>query len=240
MSCRRQFLKLAGLEAASAVLGRAADPTLGLIFASATARLPPDASGIRCVIEGIGAGSSLPESFDTLASRIAPAVQKLANAGAQAIVLMSPPLSFYPGARFNQNLSRSFPGGPAFLTASTAIVEGLRAVRARRLAVATAYTEEVSLHLQGFLEESGFEVVVVKSLGIDRFEERPPLLSMSAEELFDFSARVRESRPEADALLLAYASLPTRDLIVPLEKRCQIPVISATLQALKAGQAAAN
>ena len=50
----------------------------------------------------------------------------------------------------------------AFTTAGTVIVEGLRAVRARRVAVATVYTEEINLHLQGFLEESGFEVVTIK------------------------------------------------------------------------------
>jgi arylmalonate decarboxylase len=241
MSCRRQFLKVAGVGTATAVLGSAAEPLLGLIFAASTAPVPPDAAGIRFAAEGIGVGNTLPERFDTLANRIVPVAKKLANAGATAIVLMSPPLSFYRGSRFNQTLSSevSRAVGLPFLTASTAIVDGLKTVRARRLAVATAYTEEISLHLQGFLEQSGFEVVVVKGLGIERFEERPPMISLTNDELLEFSAKVRESRPEADALLLAYGNLPTSDMIVPLEKRCQIPVVSATVQALRVGQAIA-
>ena len=51
-------------------------------------------------------------------------------------------------------------------TMSTGIVEGLKAVNARKVAVATAYNEDVSNRLKVFLEESGFEVVSVKGLGI--------------------------------------------------------------------------
>jgi maleate cis-trans isomerase len=90
--------------------------------------------------------------------------------------------------------------------------------------------------LQGFLEQSGFEVVTVKGLGIERFEERAPVTeSVTSEELQDFCVKLRESRPEADALLIASGYLPTLELIVPLEKRCRIPVVSATPHTLRAG-----
>jgi maleate cis-trans isomerase len=76
----------------------------------------------------------------------------------------------------------------------------------------------------------------VRVLGIERFEERPPVIErVTSEELLEFCVRVRESRPEADALLIVSGYLPTLDLIVPLEKRCRIPVVSATPHALRAG-----
>jgi maleate cis-trans isomerase len=104
------------------------------------------------------------------------------------------------------------------------------------VAVATVYTDEISLHLQGFLEQSGFEVVTVKGLAIERFEERPPVTeSVTNEEFLEFCVKVRESRPEADALLICSGYLPSLDLIVPIEKRCRIPVVSATPHALRAG-----
>ena len=240
---RRRFLKFAGVAAASGGPALAADPLLGLIFAASSATVPPEAAvlypvGIRFAAEGIGVGRTLPESFDGLADRIVPVAKKLANAGATAIVLMSPPLGFYKGALFDRSLSGEITratGLPA-ITASTAIVEALRALHARRLALATVYTEEIGLHLQGFLEESGFEVVTVRSLGIERFEERRPGFEpVTAEELLEFSAKVRESRPEADALLIAHGYLPVLDSLVPLEKRCQIPVVAAMPHALRAG-----
>ncbi len=196
-------------------------------------------AGVRFPAAGIGIGRTLPEEFDRLIDRIAPVANRLASDGANAIALMAPPLSFYKGAAFNQRLSREISrasaGLPA-LTASTAMVEGLTTLGARRIAVATAYTDEINLRLQGFLNESGFEVLIVKGLGIERFEERAPVTqAVTPAETVEFIAGVRESRPEADALLLALGWLPALDPIAPLENRCQIPVVSAGPHTLRAG-----
>jgi arylmalonate decarboxylase len=240
---RRRFLKATAAAAASVAYAPPAEPAVGLIFPSASRPVPPEArvlypNGVRFLAEGIGFGRTLPEDFDRLIERVIPVAIKLSRDGAGAIVLMSPSVTFYKGADFNQRLSdevtRATP--VRFTTAGTVIVEGLKAVRARRVAVATVYTEEIGLHLQGFLEESGFEVVTVKGLGIERFEERAPVTeSVTREDLLQFCLTVRESRPEADALLICSGYLPTLDLVVPIEKRCQIPVVTATPHALRAG-----
>jgi arylmalonate decarboxylase len=240
---RRQFLKLTAAAAVSVDIGSPAEPTVGLIFPSSSRPVPPDAhalypTGVRFLAESIGLGRTLPEDFDGLIERVLPVARKLSKEGAAVIVLMAPSVSFYKGAAFNQRLSDELTRttGLPSITASTAIVEGLKAVRARRVAVATVYTDEISLHLQGFIEQSGFEVVTVKGLGIERFEERAPVTdSITGEELVEFCAKLRESRPEADAMLIASGYLPTLELIVPLEKRCQIPVVSATPHTLRAG-----
>jgi arylmalonate decarboxylase len=205
--------------------------------------VPPEAhtlypTGVRFLAEGVGLGHTLPEDFNRLIERVIPVANKLSKAGASAIVLMAPPVSFYMGAAFNRGLSDEMARatGLPSVTASTAIVEGLKAVRARRVAVATVYTDEISLHLQNFLEQSGFEVVAVKGLEIERFEESAPVTdSVTKEEFLEFCVKVRESRPEADALLICSGYLPTLDLIVPIEKRCRIPVVTATPHALRAG-----
>jgi arylmalonate decarboxylase len=243
MHSRRNFLALGGVAASSGCFGLAAEPGLGLIFAASSASVPAEAAvlypaGVRFFAEGIGVGHSLPEGFDDLAARITPVAKKLVNAGAGAIVLMSAPLGFYKGVRFERNLLEEITRATRLraITAGTAMVEALRVLHARRLAVVTAYTEEISLHLQGYLEESGFEVVAVRGLGIERFEERGPGLEpVTTEELLEFSLKVRESRPEADALVIANGYLPVLETILPLEKRCQIPVVAATPHALWAG-----
>lgn len=242
-SSRRQFLKLSAAAAAYVARCFPAEPAVGLIFPSSNRPLPPEAhmlypTGVRFLAEGLGLGRTLPEDFDRLIEHVIPVANKLAREGAGAIVLMAPPVSFYKGAAFNRRLSEAMTRatGLPSITASSAIVEGLTAVHARRVAVATVYTDEISLHLQGFLEEAGFEVVTVKGLGIERFEERAPVTEIvTNEEFLQFCVKVRESRPEADAILIASAYLPTLDLIVPMEKRCQVPVVSATPHTLRAG-----
>src|SRR5277367_5462996 len=240
---RRRFLKIAAAGVAGASLGMstsaAVDPVLGMIFPPANTPVPPEAhlmypSGVRFLATGVGLERMTPEVYDRVVGRIVPAAQKLAADGANAIAVMGTSLTFYKGAAFNQRLQDSVANAtrlPA-TTMSTAIVEGLKAVGGHRLAVATAYNEDVSQRLRVFLEESGFEVLVVKGMGIERFEDRPPVTS---EELLNFSAGVWQSAPRADALLVSCGALKTLELLAPLEERCKVPVVSSLPHALWAG-----
>jgi arylmalonate decarboxylase len=240
---RRQFLRMASAGAASAALGvsleAAGDPVLGMIFPPSNTPVPPEAhrmypSGVQFLAVGVGLERMTPEGYDRVLDRIIPAAQNLAAQGANAIIVMGTSLTFYKGAAFNQQLKESITQttGLPSTTMSTAIVEGLRAVRGSRLAVATAYNEEVNRRLRVFLQESGFDVLALKGLGIERFEDRGPL---TQEELLEFSAGVWKSAPTADALLISCGALRTLDLLAPLEQRCKVPVVSSLPHALWAG-----
>lgn len=191
-------------------------------------------TGVRFLALGVGLERMTPEGYDHVVGRIIPAAQKLAAEGANGIAVMGTSLTFYKGAAFNEELKRSITkatGLPA-TTMSTAIVEGLRAVGGKKLAVATAYNDEVNGRLHTFLEESGFTVLVVRGLGIERFEDRPPV---THDELMKFSAGVWRSAPGADALLISCGALKTLDLLAPLEEECKVPVVSSLPHALWAG-----
>jgi arylmalonate decarboxylase len=236
---RREFLQIGGAGAAFAALGRAADPVLGMIFPPAGYPVPPEArmlypTGVRFLAEGVGLERMTPEEYDRVFGRIVPVAEKMAKQGANAISVMGTSLTFYKGAAFNQQLIdtiKKATGLPA-TTMSTGIVEGLRGVGGRRIAVATAYNDVVNQRLRIFLEESGFEVLKVKGLGIERFEDSPPV---TQDGLLQFSAEVWESTRQADSLLISCGALKTLELLVPLEKRCKVPVVSSTPHALRAG-----
>lgn len=115
-------------------------------------------------------------------------------------------------------------------TMSSAVVDALKVARARRLAVASGYTDDVNAQFRTFLKQSGFEVVAIKGLGL----LRPPE-NISRTELENFAFDVFWSVRRADALVLAFASTRTLELIAPLEKRCDVPVVSARPHAFWAG-----
>jgi arylmalonate decarboxylase len=115
---------------------------------------------------------------------------------------------------------------------STGIVEGLRLAGARRVALATAYKDEVTGRLQAFLEEHGFEVPFANGLGYERIPEGGIIQD---DTLLQFSADVFASAAGADTLLISCGGLKTLDLIVPLEAMCQVPVVSSTPHALMNG-----
>ena len=78
------------------------------------------------------------EGYDEAVPRILPAAAALAKQGAKAISVFGSSLTFYKGARFNEDLTqqvRKTTGLPA-TTQSNGLVDGLRTVNARRVAVA--------------------------------------------------------------------------------------------------------
>ena len=227
---RRDFLKTASAAAlASRIWPRRAVPTLGMIVPRAKGEIPPEAArmyptGVRFLVDGLGLPSMTPAGYDSVIDKIVPSALKLQKQGATAISIMGTSLTFYKGAAFNLKLQDSVTKatGLPVTSMSNGILEGLRAAGARRVAVATAYKDEVTERLKVFLEENGFEVVATKGLGI--------LLNVpqSAQDgLLEFSARVKESAPKADSLLISCGALKTLDIIVPLEKRCKVPVVSS-------------
>src|ERR1700729_1637322 len=239
-SSRRQFLQVASAGAVGAALGAnlgAADvPTLGMIFPPANYPVPPEAtllypSGVRFLAEGVGLEKMTADEYDRVFGRILAAAEKLAKQGANANSAMGTSLTLYKGAEYEHQLKVNVTKatGLPSPTMSTGIVEGLKAVNARKVVVATAYNEDVSHRLQVFLEESGFEVVSVKGLGIVSFQDRGPV---TPDELLNFSASVYEGAPKAEALVISCGALKTLELIVPLEQRCKAPVVSSTPHAL--------
>lgn len=231
---RREFLKTAlittGATAAGARLAMSAtDPTLGLIFPPANYQIPPEyrrmyPRGVNFIGIGVGLPAMTPEGYDSVIGKIVPTAVELKKQGAQAISIMGTSLTFYKGAAFNKHLEDEVAKatGLKTTTMSNGIIEGLKVAKAKRVAVATAYNEEVTDRLKVFLHENGFETVHAKGMGI--------LLNVpqSAQDgLFDFAAGVKDAAPTADSLLISCGALKTLDLLAPLEKRLKVPVVSS-------------
>jgi len=242
---RRQFLRIGSAATATAVFSTwtqptrgASTPVLGMIFPPLNYPVPPEAtrlypSGIKFLAKGVGLDGMTPEGYDKAIPKVLPAAMELAKEGATAISVMGTSLTFYKGAAFNAELTQAIKKatGLPTTTMSTGIVEGLQAAKARRVAVATAYIDEVTRRLKVFLEESGFEVVAAKGLGYERIPEG----AVTPDSLLAFSAGVFEGATRADSLLISCGALKTIDLVVPLEQRCKVPVVSSTPHALWSG-----
>src|SRR5262249_50763981 len=95
---------------------------------------------------------------------ILPAAQHLAGLKVDAIMVIGTSLTFYRGADAHDELMaklRATTGLPVS-TMSQAVVDGLMSFGARRIAVATAYADEVNNRLQAFLVAKGFEVLALE------------------------------------------------------------------------------
>ena len=230
---RRQFLHTAA-AALAAPLASAAEPVMGMIFPPANYPVPPEAKqlypkGVTFLAEGLAFNGMTLESYDEAVPRIVPTALKLKERGATAISIMGTSLTFYKGAAYNQTLIEQVhhaSGLPA-TSMSNGIVDGLRVAGARRVAVATAYTDVVNATLEHFLKESGFQVATIKGLNLIRATG-----AVTQEQLYDFCSEVFAGASGADALLVSCGGLKTLDLVVPLESKCKVPVVSSTPHAL--------
>jgi arylmalonate decarboxylase len=210
----------------------AAEPLIGLIVPPAAGTVPSDGpqlypSGVRFTAAGLGLKNLTPEGYDTVIDRTGELARELAGRGAAAVALMGTSLSFYKGFAFNEQLKqtiRDATGLPA-TTMSTGVVEALRALGVRRVAVGTAYIDEVNNRLRQFLTDSGFEVTALQGLGIDAVGEAQ---HVSQDDLIDLGKRVFAAAPGADGILISCGGLRTLGVTVPLEAACGVPVVSST------------
>ncbi len=242
---RRDFIAgCAAAVAASGVAFRRADaqgkaPVLGLIFPPLNRGIPEEGIAmygdrLKYVVTGLGVESMTPEGLNAVIERVPAAAEKLAAAGAEAIELTGTSLTFYQGEAFNQKLRKAVvdaSGLPA-TTMSNGVIEGLKEVGAKRVAVATAYNDVVNERLRAFLLEHDLTPLVVTGMGLEAITA---VDTVTQDDLLEFGTRVRASAPDADSLLLSCGGFRTLELLAPLEARTGVPVISSMPHGLWAG-----
>ncbi|TSH92029.1 arylmalonate decarboxylase [Verticiella sediminum] len=206
-------------------------PLIGLIVPPAHGRVPPDGTvlfpQLRFIARGLGLTSVTPAGYDGVIDTVLDHARALRDAGAQAISLMGTSLSFYRGPAFNRELvtqMRAATGLPC-TTMSDAIVAGLRALGARRVAVATGYVEEVNACLLRYLAEEGFEATVCRGLGVAGVEA---MQSVGTPELVGLCREVHAAAPGSDAILLSCGGLMTLDVVPQVERELGVPVVASS------------
>jgi arylmalonate decarboxylase len=147
--------------------------------------------------------------------------------GVSAVSLMGTSLSFFRGATFNRQLEVEMARatGLPCTTMSNAIVGGLRSLNIRRVAVATAYIDEVNVQLRRYLEQSDFETLALEGLSISDVQE---VGAVPTQVLVDLSRRVFEAQPGADGILISCGGLVTLDAVREVEALLQVPVVSSS------------
>lgn len=240
---RRDFLRVGGVAAATTAFGveaaQAAEPTLGLIFPPENYPIPPDAkrlypSGVRFIGNGVGLpGGMTVQGYEEAIPRVLPRAQELAAQGADVISVFGSSITFYKGRKFHEDLIAQVAkatGKPA-TTQSAGLLDGLKTINAKRVAVATAYTDEVTGRLKVFLEEHGYTVTAAQGLGFVSI----PQGGATYDILFKLGVAAYDRSNKADALVLSCGALATLDLLAPVEGKIGVPVVSSTPHGLMNG-----
>jgi arylmalonate decarboxylase len=208
---------------------------IGLVVPFATDKVPLEGPmmypEVTFIPRGVGVRALTPEGYDTAWDGILPAAKELASRGdLDAIMVIGTSLTFYRGYDAHQQLLEQLrkETGLPVSTMSEAVVDGLRSVGARRVAVATAYSDLVNARLADFLRRSGFEVSSMKGFGLTGFGDAE---KQTEQDIINLSGQAIGEAKAPDAMLISCGGLMTLNCAEPIEKEHGIPVVTSTQSA---------
>ena len=207
------------------------DIAIGLVVPFATDQVPDEGvqmyPHVRFIARGVGVRSLTPDGYDAAVDGIVPAAEYLAGQQVDAIMVIGTSLTFYRGPDFHDELLaklRAATGLPVS-TMSQALIYGLYSVGARRIAVATAYADEVNNRFNTFLAAYGFDVLALEGFGLIGFGDPQ---RKSEQDIIALGTKACAAAPDAEALVISCGGLRTLGVAAPLERQHGIPVVAST------------
>lgn len=187
-------------------------------------RLAPEGIAIH-VARAFQDGPQEPALYKQIAENVELASRDLGSARVDVIAFGCTSCTYFvPAEEIRETMTR-MSGAPAVLTAD-AVVEALKAVGARRIALATPRTDFVNRREIEWLGEQDFDVVSVQGLQLGETAlERANIGRVPPEVAFRLGISV--DRPEADAVFISCTNLPSLAIIENLERELGKPVITS-------------
>lgn len=165
------------------------------------------------------------------------ATKELATAGVDIVIFGCTSGSFIKGYKYNIEISdkinKLLGKEKTSITTSTAVIEALKLLKSKKIAVATPYPEEINQKEKLFLEEEGFVVTNIKGLGFSERKQVYPLtispvsLIGLQEPYVAYKLAIDANTDDSDCIFISCTNLRTIEIIEKLEKDLGKPVISS-------------
>ena len=201
---------------------------IGLLVPSSNTTMEPDfyamaPMGVTVHTARMRLTKVTPEALIRMAQDTERAAGLLSDAGGDIIVYGCTTGSLVGGVEWEEDLVGRIEvetGIPAVST-SSAVVEALRSLGAKRIGVATPYSEELNGLEKSFLEDLGFQVTGVRGLGLlDN-------LDIGRVGRGTLETITREVADDTDAIFISCTNLPAVGLIEEFEKKFNRPVVTS-------------
>jgi maleate isomerase len=166
-----------------------------------------------------------PEAILNMVAEMENQARLLASADVDVIVLGATAPSFLKGLGYDRELIQKIQTvtGRTATTTSTALIDAIRHLGARRVVLGSAYDEKVNGIARAFIEASGVEVLAMKGLSL---VDNLVVGRLAADTAYDLARQV--DRDDADAIVLSCTNWQTMDALERIERDTGKPVISTT------------
>lgn len=203
---------------------------IGLIYPSPGWVMEPEfyamsPSGVSTYTTRISLKETNAEELTQIGDCAIDAAKLLVEAPVDVVALGCTSGSFINGAQYDQELIEKLEkviGGVPCTTTATAVVDALRALNVKKVAVATPYIDEVNIQGKRFPEDNGFEVTNLEGLGL-LYDSQ--IDSQDLETVYQLAKRVDTSN--ADAVAIFCTGIRSVPILKALEEDLGKPVISA-------------
>ena len=169
-----------------------------------------------------------PEGLRILTSQLEETAAKYKDYNVDLLVFGCTSGSCIEGYGFDQECIRRMErasGKPA-LTTSTAVLEALKALDTKKIAVLTPYPDDTNEAEKKFLEDNGFEVTNIVGMDMSQFND-DGLGFENAGEAFLYQSAKNVDLAGADVFFLSCMGLSTMEVIAALEGDLGVPVITS-------------
>jgi len=169
------------------------------------------------------------EALELMEREFEDAASRLGDAGVDVIGYLCTSGSLFRGLDHDMKIVSRIEdrtGIPAVAT-SGAVVKALKALKVKKLAVATPYVEEINHKEREFLVGNGFQIVDFRSLGIEDNLQIGRLQPSSA-----YNIAKKLSFKEADGCFISCTNFRTIEMISRFEKIARKPVVTSNTSTL--------
>ena len=165
------------------------------------------------------------EDFDRAIAKLDEAVGHMVEGEADCIVVGGGPVVVAMGSDEKVlDRTRAIASVPSISTTG-AILQGIDHFGAKKLAVATPYTDERNVLLKRYLESQDYEIEGIKGLGIEKAAD---IARLPWETPYELATEVAREAPEAEAIYIPCARFPSVGSIAAIERDTGLPVVTST------------
>jgi len=197
-------------------------PSTNTVVESEFNRLKP--SGVSIHADRVEFLESTVQDLQHAAGEVPAVAQRIATAQVDAIVFACTSASFLFGTRWEQKLVNEMQAasGIRCITTSGAVIAALETLGAKRVSVATPYTDVINEREKVFLEERGLRVQKLRGL---QKTVNTEIGRLAPKQAFDLALQVADR--DMDALFISCTDFRTIEIIEKLERQLGVPVVTS-------------
>jgi maleate isomerase len=166
------------------------------------------------------------EGLSETVKQVERAAAELASAEVDVILQAGTAIAFFRGFGHDRDLSRRINDvtGIKATTSLTAVVDALRILGVKHLAIATSYLPDIDARLVDVLQQTGFTVAGIRGMGLKRSID---MGKVTPEETYRLAYEVARTAGNADGIFISCGNLRSFEAIEKLETETHLPVVTS-------------